>query len=273
MSLLRADGDEKGANGRPCRAVRRRRRSKLDRSAVARDEKHAAGVGQDDKSLYVTSIISAMRSWASPLVTSRGPEDGRPADARRAGTAAAICGSPTGTRPRRGCCGSRRAPSSSEEVEVDGLRRARIEAAAGLVGRGPDRAAADEGRPDEPADRAGGAERLRRSKTVSVADLQSVAPQMETVTAVSWAGPSRLVVVGKEAGGVQQVRYIQTDGSTSAAGVLPGLNQVTADRRGARRIEAAGRPTPGTRASCGCPRGGELADDGRATGSSPVYPG
>ena len=47
---------------------------------------------------------------------------------------------------------------------------------------------------------------------VSVAELRPAAPQMETVTAVSWAGPSRLVVVGKESGGVQQVRYIQTDG-------------------------------------------------------------
>ncbi len=62
---------------------------------------------------------------------------------------------------------------------------------------------------------------------VSVVDLQPAAPRMETVTAVSWAGPSRLVVVGKEAGGVQQVRYLQTDGSTSAGSVLPGLNGVT----------------------------------------------
>ncbi|MGW0119522.1 LpqB family beta-propeller domain-containing protein [Streptomyces sp. NPDC003327] len=64
--------------------------------------------------------------------------------------------------------------------------------------------------------------------TVSVVDLQPAAPRMETVTAVSWAGPSRLVVVGREAGGVQQLRYIQTDGSTSASSVLPGLNGVAA---------------------------------------------
>ncbi|MER6916624.1 LpqB family beta-propeller domain-containing protein [Streptomyces sp. NPDC000594] len=63
---------------------------------------------------------------------------------------------------------------------------------------------------------------------VTVAALRPAAPQMETVTAVSWAGPSRLVVVGKEAGEVQQIRYIQTDGSSSAASVLPGLNSVKA---------------------------------------------
>ncbi|MGW8766581.1 LpqB family beta-propeller domain-containing protein [Streptomyces sp. NPDC055815] len=62
---------------------------------------------------------------------------------------------------------------------------------------------------------------------VSVLDLQPAAPRMESVTAVSWAGPSRLVVVGKEAGGVQQIRYLQTDGSTSTTSVLPGLNGVT----------------------------------------------
>ncbi|MEU3690015.1 LpqB family beta-propeller domain-containing protein [Streptomyces narbonensis] len=74
--------------------------------------------------------------------------------------------------------------------------------------------------------------RIERQKAgaepaVSVVDLQPAAPRMESVTAVSWAGPSRLVVVGKEAGGVQQIRYLQTDGSTSASSVLPGLNGVT----------------------------------------------
>ncbi len=34
------------------------------------------------------------------------------------------------------------------------------------------------------------------------------------------------MVVGKEEGGVQQVRYVQADGSTSGSGALPGVNQV-----------------------------------------------
>lgn len=65
-------------------------------------------------------------------------------------------------------------------------------------------------------------------QTVAVTDLENAAPRLESVTSVSWAGPSRLVVVGTEAGGVQQVRYVQTDGSTSASSVLPGLNGVEA---------------------------------------------
>lgn len=63
---------------------------------------------------------------------------------------------------------------------------------------------------------------------VSVVDLRHAAPQLADVTAMSWSGGSRLVVVGKEEGGVQQVRYVQADGSTPSSGVLPGVNQVRA---------------------------------------------
>lgn len=63
---------------------------------------------------------------------------------------------------------------------------------------------------------------------VSVVDLRQAAPQLADVTAMSWSGGSRLVVVGKEQGGVQQVRYVQADGSTPSSGVLPGVNQVRA---------------------------------------------
>lgn len=56
-------------------------------------------------------------------------------------------------------------------------------------------------------------------------------PQFEAVTAMSWAGDSRLVVVGRESGGVQQIRYVQVDGSTpagSAPASLTGVKQITA---------------------------------------------
>lgn len=106
---------------------------------------------------------------------------------------------------------------------------------------------------------------------VSVDDLQPAAPRMESVTAVSWAGPSRLVVVGKEAGGVQQIRYLQTDGSTSASSVLPGLNGVTsvaAPYKGSAPLVADSgndgivRLAPGTN-----------WQPVVKTGISPVYPG
>ncbi|MBO1338017.1 LpqB family beta-propeller domain-containing protein [Streptomyces sp. VRA16 Mangrove soil] len=62
---------------------------------------------------------------------------------------------------------------------------------------------------------------------LSVADLRLAAPEMEDVTAVSWAGGSRLVVVGRESGGLQQIRYVQCDGSAPTGQALPGLTRVT----------------------------------------------
>ncbi len=59
-----------------------------------------------------------------------------------------------------------------------------------------------------------------------VAQLRSVAPQLEDVSAVSWAGVSRLVVVGRETGGVQQLQYVETDASVSDQPTLPGINDV-----------------------------------------------
>ncbi|MFI6641686.1 LpqB family beta-propeller domain-containing protein [Streptomyces sp. NPDC050504] len=64
-------------------------------------------------------------------------------------------------------------------------------------------------------------------KDFEVDGLRDAAPQMAEVTAMSWAGRSKLVVVGRESGGVQQVRYMQMDGSPAVAGLLPGVNQVT----------------------------------------------
>jgi hypothetical protein len=67
-----------------------------------------------------------------------------------------------------------------------------------------------------------------RTTVSAVEELRPAAPQMADVAAVSWAGPSRLVVVGKEAGGVQEVRYMQVDGSVSGVNSLPGANRITA---------------------------------------------
>ncbi|MFF4170010.1 LpqB family beta-propeller domain-containing protein [Streptomyces sp. NPDC001744] len=108
--------------------------------------------------------------------------------------------------------------------------------------------------------------------SASVADLQPAAPRMESVTAVSWAGPSRLVVVGREAGGVQQIRYLQTDGSTSASSVLPGLN-------GASSVSAPHDESAATPVVADSEDGIVRLPPGTnwqpvvKTGSSPVYPG
>ena len=106
---------------------------------------------------------------------------------------------------------------------------------------------------------------------VSVEGLQPAAPRMESVTAVSWAGPSRLVVVGKEAGGVQQVRYLQTDGSTSASSVLPGLNGVSS----VTAPNGDGAPVVANSGNDGIVRlaPGTNWQPVVKAGTSPVYPG
>ncbi|MCH6160604.1 LpqB family beta-propeller domain-containing protein [Streptomyces marispadix] len=62
---------------------------------------------------------------------------------------------------------------------------------------------------------------------VTITALRPLAPQFEDVSAMSWAGGSRLVVVGRESGSVQQMQYIETDGSASNQPTLPGINDVT----------------------------------------------
>ena len=67
--------------------------------------------------------------------------------------------------------------------------------------------------------------------TVTVLDPRSATPELEQVTAMSWAGDSRLVVVGREEGGVEQMKYVEVDGSTPDVpppAALTGVKAVTA---------------------------------------------
>jgi hypothetical protein len=68
---------------------------------------------------------------------------------------------------------------------------------------------------------------------VSVLELRSAAPQLEDVTTMSWAGDSRLVVAGREQGGVQTMRYVQVDGSAPegpAPAALTGVRAIAASQ-------------------------------------------
>ncbi|WP_449349687.1 MtrAB system histidine kinase MtrB [Streptomyces shaanxiensis] len=69
------------------------------------------------------------------------------------------------------------------------------------------------------------------ARSVSVRGLRSTTPELEEVTTMSWAGDSRLVVVGREQGGVQQTRYVQVDGSTPEGpppAALTGVKEIAA---------------------------------------------
>ncbi|WP_234317964.1 LpqB family beta-propeller domain-containing protein [Streptomyces rimosus] len=105
---------------------------------------------------------------------------------------------------------------------------------------------------------------------LSVEELRPVAPQLEDVVAASWAGGSRLVVVGRQSGGVQQMQYMETDGSASSAQTLPGVNgvkAVTASEDDTRPLIA-----DGAEGIVRLPQDANwktVAKDGKA----PVYPG
>ncbi|MFD9796654.1 LpqB family beta-propeller domain-containing protein [Streptomyces sp. NPDC059070] len=194
--------------------------------AVDRPERRAAGVSTDGRSLYVAPIVTD-GELVKTLVTSKSKDskDGLSApswDGRGdLWVADRDPGQPRLLRLDHGA-------GQPQVVDVAGLNGAHIDQV---------RMSADGVRiallvteDGHTTLRIGRVERIGDPEhpQVSVVELRPGAPQMEDVTAVSWAGRSRLVVVGKESGGLQQqLRYMQTDGSMAAAGNLPGANRVT----------------------------------------------
>ncbi|MFE6700877.1 LpqB family beta-propeller domain-containing protein [Streptomyces sp. NPDC057718] len=191
---------------------------------VARDEERAAAISSQGQHLYVSSLETG-GELAEPLVTSEAKKSAdrlSPPSWDGRGDLWVADRDPAGPRLLRLAGGT----GEPQEVRVPGLDGARIEelrmSADGvriaLLLTKDGRTTLNIGRVE------------RRGSSVapeiSVEDLRQAAPQLTDVSAISWSGRSRLVVVGKEEGGVQQVRYVQADGSTSASGALPGVNQV-----------------------------------------------
>ncbi|MFJ8086447.1 LpqB family beta-propeller domain-containing protein [Streptomyces sp. NPDC096205] len=105
---------------------------------------------------------------------------------------------------------------------------------------------------------------------MSVIELRSATPVLEEVTTMSWVGESRLVVVGTEQGGVQQMQYVQVDGSTPEApapAALTGVEEIAGTEDGGAPLVAHSEdgivrmPT------------GEQWQKVVKDGSAPVYPG
>lgn len=203
-----------GDSGRPLRSV-----------AVSRDERLAAGVTLDGKQLYTGSLLSAT-TLGTPLLTSRGAtetdrlttpswdaqNDLWVADRNPAAPHLYLLQKGEGT-PLVVQVPGLDGRINTVRVAADGARIALVVEKDGkqslLIGR------------VEREQRAG-----EEEPVVSVQELRSATPELEQVTAVSWAADSRLVVVGKEAGGVEQVQYVQSDGSLPETGSLPGLTEV-----------------------------------------------
>ncbi|MER5872886.1 LpqB family beta-propeller domain-containing protein [Streptomyces sp. NPDC002044] len=109
---------------------------------------------------------------------------------------------------------------------------------------------------------------------VSVRELRPAAPQMADVTAMSWAPRGRLLVVGRESGGVDQARYMLADGSMVAAS-LPGATELVAVAVAVSEDEAKPKPVLADSQEDGIvwlPPGAQWRT-AAAGGRSPVYPG
>jgi hypothetical protein len=193
--------------------------------AVARDEHSAAGVALDGKTLYVTSTVSGS-SIGDPVLQSKGktetdrlttPSWDAQGDLwvadRDPGRPRLLLLAKGGGQPLEVLTPGLDGRINAVRVAADGVRIALVVDKGGkqslLIGR-IERGAGSGEKP-----------------SVSVQELRSATPELEQVSAMAWAGDSRLVVVGREAGGVEQAQYVQCDGSIPEAGTLPGLTEVT----------------------------------------------
>jgi hypothetical protein len=227
--VVRIPADSSGAKPDPVPGALGEGDKELLSVAVSRDEDTAAGVGIDGKALYVGSLASG-GSLGEPVLTSAGATandrlttpswdsegnlwvaDRNPVNPRllllEQGAGEPLKVDTPGLDGR----------IQDVRVAADGVRIA-------LVVEKGDRQSLLIGR-IERGDRTGG------GSTVAVRELRSATPELEEVTTISWAGDSRLVVVGREQGGVQQMRYVQVDGSTPEGpppAALTGVKEIAA---------------------------------------------
>ncbi len=187
--------------------------------AVSRDELTAAGVKSDGRSLYVASlsdsgvaeqhILSSKTGLSAPSWDAL--DDLWVVDENPASPALEMWRTGHTTRVSVPGLGSDRI--QAVRVAADGVRIA-------LLVRHAGHTVLELGR----VQRSGSV----AHPAVSVTGLRTVAPWLQDVQGVAWAGQSRLVVVGKQRQGVQQLQYVDTDGSAAFTPIQPGISTVTA---------------------------------------------
>jgi hypothetical protein len=238
--------------------------------AVSRDEDMVAGVGLDGRNLYVGALVSGAQ-LGEPELTSKGPTAqqrlsapswdvqgdlwvvDRDPRAPRLLLLKEGVGDPLMVRTPPGLAGR----IESVRVAADGVRIA-------LVVQEGDRSSLFIGRIERNKDG-----RTTERSAVSVHELRSATPGFEEVTAMSWAGDSRLVVVGRERGGVQTMRYVQVDGSIPggpAPAALSGVKEISASEDA--RLPLVGYSEDGI---VRLPSGAQWQKV--TEGTAPVYPG
>ncbi|MFD9335263.1 LpqB family beta-propeller domain-containing protein [Streptomyces sp. NPDC060028] len=241
---------------------------KVGTAGVAYGEKRAAVVSEDGRGLYVVNLTNT-GPMPQPLLTSKGAKpngltaptwdaagDLWVADQDQQNPALWRVPGGTGTPEKVQVAGLDGGRITALKASPDGVRLAMLVQGEGgknlFIGRVE--------RPDAKRD----------VSAVSVRELRPAAPQMADVDAMSWAPRGRLLVVGRESGGLVQARYMLADGSMVAAG-LPGASGLKA----VAATEDEKKPVVGSSDEDGIvwlPPGAQwrtVAAGGRA----PVYPG
>ncbi|MFF1559202.1 LpqB family beta-propeller domain-containing protein [Streptomyces sp. NPDC058279] len=189
-------------------------------AAVTYDEKRAAVVSEDGHGLYVVTLTTAgpmpqplplpagrTGKLTAPSWDTRGDLWVADLDPQNPGLWRVPGG--TGTPQKVDVAGLDGGRVTALKASPDGVRIALLVEKDGRKNLYTGRIE----RPDGKAD----------TSPVSVRELRPAAPQMADVMAMSWGPRGRLLVVGRESGGIQQARYMLSDGSTAAAS-LPGAS-------------------------------------------------
>ncbi len=197
--------------------------------AISRDQERAAAVSGDGRSLFVASMVTGA-SLGDALVHSGAKQEKDGFTAPSWDGRGDLWVADRDPKNRRLLVFGQGRADQMQEVRVEGMAEDdRIEAVrmsadgarVALLVNEDGKTRLKIGRVERDHD-------MRDGKIeISVAQPRPAAPEMEEVTAMSWAGGSRLVVVGRESGGLQQIRYVQCDGSAPTGQALPGLTRVT----------------------------------------------
>lgn len=238
--------------------------------AVSRDEDMAAGVGADGKELYVGALVAG-GPLGEPELTSAGrtPQERLSAPSWDAqGDLWVADRDPREPRLlllKEGVGDPLVVKTPGLEGRIESVRVAADGVRIALVVKKGDESSLLIGRIERSED--GKAE---ERSVVSVHELRSATPELEEVTAMSWAGDSRLVVVGRAKGGVQTMRYVQVDGSTPEGpepAALSGVKEITASEDA--RLPLVGNSEDGIVRLPSGTQWQKVVTDGTA----PVYPG
>lgn len=266
--LVAVDGD--GGVGSPVGGPFGAGQLSLRAVAVSRDESLGAGVVADGSELYVGALSGSVELAEPKLRSGAAAEEDRLTAPSWDGLGDLWIADRDPDRPR--LLRLRGGKSEPEQVQVPGIGSGRIEALrmsadgirAALLVSEDGHTTLKLGRVERDTTEGG-------KPQLKVADLRPAAPQLEQVTAVSWAGGSRLVLVGKEPGGVQQLRVVSTDGSAGLPPTLPGVNNVT----GIAASEDEDKPLLADSAEgiVRLPRRDGSWQEVTDKGSAPVYPG